>query len=40
MRKLTMHNTPQLNGMAEQLNRTLLERIRAFVHMSGLPKML
>ena len=26
--------------MAEQLNRTLLERIQAFVHTSGLPKML
>jgi hypothetical protein len=35
-----MHNTPQLNGIAERLNCTLLERIWAFAHMSGLPKML
>ena len=40
MRKLTMHDTPQLNGVAERLNRTLLERIRAFTHSSGLPKSL
>ena len=33
-------NTPQLNGVAERLNRTLLERICAFVHESGLPKLL
>ena len=39
-RKLTVHNTPQLNGIAERLNRTLLERIRAFAHGSGLPKLL
>jgi transposase InsO family protein len=37
-RKLTVHDTPQLNGVAERLNRTLLERIRAFAHGSGLPK--
>jgi len=35
-----MHNTPQLNSVAEQLNHTLLERIQAFVHTSGLPKTL
>ena len=39
-RKLTTHNTPQLNGIAEHLNCTLLERIRAFTHLSGLPKLL
>ena len=39
-RKLTVHDTPQLNGVAERLNRTLLERIRAFAHESGLPKSL
>jgi transposase InsO family protein len=39
-RKLTTHDTPQLNGIAERLNRTLLERIRAFSHDSGLPKSL
>ena len=40
VRKLTTHNTPQLNGIAEHLNRTLLKRIRAFTHTSGLPKSL
>ncbi len=39
-RKLTAHDTLQLNGIAERLNRTLLERIRAFTHTSGLPKSL
>ncbi len=38
--KLTMHDTPQLNSVAERLKHTLLERIRAFTHMSGLPKTL
>ena len=38
--KLTTHDTPQLNGIAEWLNRTLLERIRAFTHSSRLPKSL
>jgi transposase InsO family protein len=40
MQKLTTHDTPQLNGMAKWLNCTLLERIRAFMHTSGLPKTL
>ena len=39
-RRLTVHDTPQLNGVAERLNCTLLERIRAFTHSSGLPKFL
>src|SRR5713226_5805151 len=39
-RKLTAHDTPQLNGIAECLNHTLLEQIRAFTHTSGLPKSL
>ena len=39
-RKLTTHDTPQLNSIAERLNRTLLERIQAFMHTSGLPKSL
>jgi hypothetical protein len=39
-RKLTTHDTPRHNGIAERLNRTLLERIRAFSHTSGLPKSL
>jgi hypothetical protein len=38
--KLTVHDTVQLNGVAEGLNHTLLERIRAFAHGSGLPKPL
>ena len=37
-RKLTTHDTPQLNGVTERLNRTLLERIRAFAHEGTLPK--
>jgi len=39
-RKFTVHDTPQLNGIAEHLNRTLLDRIRAFAHGSSLPKSL
>ena len=38
--KLTMHDTLQLNGVAEHLNHTLLEHIHAFTHSSGLPKSL
>jgi hypothetical protein len=38
--RLTTHDTPQLNSIAECLNRTLLECIWAFMHMSSLPKML
>jgi transposase InsO family protein len=38
--RLTTHDMPQLNGATERLNRTLLECIRAFTHMSGLPKTL
>ncbi len=39
-RRLTVHNTPQLNGVAKRLNHTLMERIQAFTHTSGLPKFL
>jgi transposase InsO family protein len=39
-RKLTAHDTPQLNGIVECLNYTLLEQICAFTHTSGLPKLL
>jgi len=39
-RRLTTHNTPQHNGIAESLNRRLLERVRAILHHSGLPKNL
>jgi transposase InsO family protein len=38
--RLTVHDTPQLNGVAERLNRTIVKRIRAFTHSSGLPKFL
>jgi hypothetical protein len=39
-RKLTTHDTPQHNGVAERLNRMLLERLRALTYKSGLPKTL
>jgi len=39
-RHLTTHDTPQLNGIAERLNRTLLEHVHALRHEAGLPKML
>ena len=39
-RRLTTHDTPQHNGVAESLNRRLLERARAILHHSGLPKNL
>jgi Reverse transcriptase (RNA-dependent DNA polymerase) len=39
-RRLTTHDTPQHNGVAESLNRRLLERVRAVLHHSGLPKHL
>ena len=39
-RRLTTHDTPQHNGVAESLNRRLLERARAMLHHSGLPKNL
>jgi len=39
-RQLTVHDTPQQNGIAERRNRTILERVRALLHASGLPKFL
>jgi transposase InsO family protein len=33
-RRLTTHDTPQHNGVAESLNRRLLERVRAVLHYS------
>jgi transposase InsO family protein len=39
-RRLTTHDTPQHNGVAESLNRRLLERVRAVLHASQLPKSL
>ncbi len=38
--KLTVHDTPQHNGLAECRNRTILERVRAVLHASGLPRFL
>jgi len=39
-RRLTTHDTPQHNGVAESLNRRLLERVRAVLYYSKLPKNL
>ena len=39
-RRLTTHNTPQHNGVAESLNRRLLERVRAMLHQAKLLKNL
>ena len=36
--KLTVHDTPQQNGVAERRNRTILEGIRAILNESSLPK--
>lgn len=33
----TVHDTPQHNGVAECLNHTLFEKVRAMLHESGLP---
>ena len=38
--KYTVHDTPQQNGVAERRNRTIVERIRALLHASGLPRTL
>ena len=40
VRKLVVHDTPEHNGVAERLNRTLLDKVRAMLHDSGLPKFL
>ena len=39
-RRLTTADTPQHNGVAESLNRRLLERVRAILHQADLPKNL
>ena len=38
--KYTIPHTPQLNGVAERINRTLMERARTMIHESGLPKQI
>ncbi len=40
VRRLTVHDMPQLNGVAERLNCTLMERVHVFSHSTGLPKFL
>jgi hypothetical protein len=40
VQKLTVHNTPQQNGVAKRRNRTIIERVRALLHASGLPRFL
>ena len=40
VQKLTVHHTPQHNGVAEHRNRTIVEPVRALLHASGLPKNL
>ena len=39
-RNLTVHDTPEHNGVVERLNCTLLEKVRAMLHANGLPKFL
>ena len=38
--QLTVHDTPEQNGVAKQLNHTLVERSRAMLLESNLPKSL
>ena len=39
-RRLTIHDTPEHNGVLERGNRTYLEIFRAMLHDSSLPKFL
>lgn len=39
-RKLSVHDTHQEEGIAEQRNRTIAERVRTLLHASGLRKYL
>ncbi len=39
-RQLTIHDTPEYNGISERLNCTLLEKVRAMLHESKLPRFL
>jgi len=38
--KLTVHDTPVHNGVAEHCNRMIVEQVQALLHASGLPKFL
>ena len=38
VQKLTVNDTPQHNSIAERRNRTIVERVCALLHSSGLPK--
>jgi len=38
--KLTIHDTPQYNGIAKQCNRTILEHVHMLLHASSLLKIL
>ena len=39
-RRVTMHDTPEHNGVAERLNWTLVEQVCAMMHASSMPKSL
>ena len=40
VRKLVVHDTLEHNGVAKRLNRTLIDKVQAMLHDSGLPKFL
>ena len=40
IRKLTVHNTPEHNSVSERLNRTIMDKVQAMLHDSGMPKFL
>ena len=40
VRSLTVHDTPEHNGITEHLNHNLLEKVRVMLHKSHLPKFL
>ena len=40
IRRLTVHDTLEHNGVSERLNRTIMEKVCAMLHDSGMPKFL